>query len=217
MIFDAKETNSGRSISERISGGWFPIGITKSEKLLTIVEKRAYGNILLLLLGAIVFAFAGYPILQSLLGIGELMYLILFALACLAGIGYIINKIIQTPYKRISIFDKDQNLYKIVGIKLFSNEDNIGNLDQIKKVNIQATKHTDSEGDDTYSYFPYLQLDDFLSYPDYNIVPLQEGGGLADADRIASEIASFLKLPAPEVTGDVPEKKRFMEGLSILQ
>lgn len=224
MMSDYKKIDSGSNVTEKILDGLFPIEVTRSERLLTIVEKRSYGSILgwvLVILFVVVF---GYPLFEPLLHIGEMFYIILLSLAVLAVIGYAVAKIFQTPYKRMTVFDKNQNFYKILEVTLLKNDKTVGKLSDIKKVNVQVTEHENSDYHISYSYYAYLQLDDFLAYQNSNIVPLQEdskfaSGGQTTSLQIASAVASFLNLPAPEETGDVSQNNGsgFMDDLSILK
>lgn len=227
-MFDYKEIEnrirevSARSITENVFEGSFFPQIIKNEEHLMIVERRSLGSLTMYL--SIILVIVGLTIYLIFYSEGGVFYGIVFLLICLIGLGFAVNKILQNPYKRVYVFDKNQNFYKIISSTLLNKDEIVGRLDDIKKVNIQVTKYENADYKISYSYYAYLESDNLLAYRDSNIVQLQIGEGHSEygetkSEQIAAAVADFLNLPAPEKTGDVPQNNGsgFMDGFSLLK
>lgn len=110
-------------------------------------------------------------------------------------------KILNIPYHRLCLFDKKQQIYRIVEMTPFSNNEIAGKLEDIKKLEIVVTEYESSEDNSvSYGYQAFLILSDFLAYDGSNMIALEEETGTStNSTNVANAIAAFLKLPFPEV------------------
>lgn len=110
-------------------------------------------------------------------------------------------KILQIPYHRLCFFDKKQQIYRIIEMTLFGNNELTGRLEDIKELKIIVTEYESSESNSvSYGYQAFLILNDFLVYDGSNMIPLEEETGTSsNSTNVANAIAAFLKLPFPEI------------------
>lgn len=198
-MFETEIEDYGESIKSRFLDRFFPVEIDKREDILTISDKRCFEN-LTAIGGLIVLALVG---LVLLIPFRPDFWGILILIGLLSGMAFLTFKIFRTPYKRFCIFDKNQNIYRIIKVTPTKNNYFDGKLEEIKKVKIEITEYVNRENRDrSYSYQAFLIFNSLMGDDDSNALAIEENSIFNNrykiSAKIAFAIADFLQLPIPE-------------------
>lgn len=175
--------------------GFQGVDIDGNQDVLIIKDWRLIKHFTFILIVLIIAFLIGSVLYQNL----EETRSKIIAVSGIAVVGFIACAVrfFQIPYRRIYLFDKKQGIYRLIEVYPYKNNENIGKLGEIKKVQTDVYRQKE-RNPPKYIYQTSLVLQGF---PSDSLIPVpvdEESSEETTSSAIAFAIAEFLQVPFDE-------------------